>query len=278
MFHVLRFFLFLGCIILEPEAQAADVQSINATVVALSGNPVKISKSQPNISIPLKKGDTVNENDTIITKENEKIKIVTSDYIIVTVIEKSSFQLQSVFSQSKKQSSARLSLLVGKLWLKMKSQSFLQNTNIVITSNATAGVRGTEFAIAYDSQTKKTQSWVLQGSIIFGGNKGSVVVSEGFSSTLEGSGQPSSPVKIENDMIQNFKDEQTVSLNEDTKDSERAVLEMIQQSTHDIPDPSLSKPADSLPNTEPPINQDIQRPTKKKASIKGTIIFEDHKH
>ncbi len=138
-------------------------------------------------------GMEIREGDSLQTYKKSRLKVLFSDDALIALGSNSKVVVtKHLFSAKAAQRVTRLRLVGGKLRaLVQKLVSGNRADFQVRTSNAVAGVRGTEFALA--AGDKDTQIFTFSGTVEFSGSHGEkVLVAAGQGSRLEPDGKPSS--------------------------------------------------------------------------------------
>ncbi len=132
------------------------VQTIQGTVLIIPKNGCNAVRLQK--SLPL----SVFQGDTLITSEKSRITLLMRDSSRLTLTAQSKMIIdQAVYDPASRRRNTSLRLLLGRLRAVVAKMTN-RNSYIIETSAATAGVRGTDFAVA----ASRTQTTVLTG----GGN------------------------------------------------------------------------------------------------------------
>ncbi len=142
--------------------------------------------------------------DTIITKKNARVKIVMIDENIINISPKSKITIEKYeYEPSKDKKEVLLNVIFGKIRSKIKQKYNGKSSKYEVKTKTTvAGVRGTDFLLTYDHQTKQTTIITFEGQVQFGrlglngGVNSKVLVSVGqMSSSITGAA-PTKPVRI----------------------------------------------------------------------------------
>lgn len=161
-----KFFLIFGIGLLTfNPAFAAETYGL----VMVAKGQVSVQKNSSGSFEALKVGNKVYPGDTLKTAADSRAKIVMSDRNILNLAPDTVLVIAKYVNGSDKGSddkSAELLMLQGKVRAKVEEKYEKANQGFQIkTPTAVAGVRGTEFFVNYNIQTRTTDVFVTSGTV-----------------------------------------------------------------------------------------------------------------
>jgi hypothetical protein len=144
-------------------AQASLAAEVG-TVAALQGD-AHVERGGAVLSAGV--GTPVEQGDVLVTGEGGKLRVVFQDDSVLTLSENSRVVVEdSVFEPAGRTARSLFGLLKGKLNAAVSEYYRLRgNAYEVRTETAVAGVRGTEFAVAFDPASERTEVVSIEGTV-----------------------------------------------------------------------------------------------------------------
>lgn len=180
----------LSCLLLvtciQAEARAGQAAGF---VAAISGRAQVVRAGR---ELPARMGMEIREGDKLRTFEKSRLKVLFSDDALIALGQNSEVEItKHLFGADSGQRVTRLHLKAGVI--RALVQRLVAGCRVdfqVRTSNAVAGVRGTEFALA--AGEKNTRLYTFNGTVAFSGSDGQrVLVAAGQGSRIEPDGRAS---------------------------------------------------------------------------------------
>jgi ferric-dicitrate binding protein FerR (iron transport regulator) len=137
-------FVLLSC---TGAAFASESGSNDAVVTVIQGS-AKVYAKGTRAGKMLKKGDVLKKDDEVRVAEKSRIEIRFPDGTIMRLSEKSGWKMNELaYNKQTDEKQIKVGLSVGKLWANVKKLTSANSAVEVRTSNAVAGVRGTEYRV-----------------------------------------------------------------------------------------------------------------------------------
>jgi ferric-dicitrate binding protein FerR (iron transport regulator) len=128
-------------------AFAAESGSNDAVVTVIQGSARVYAKGNTTGQL-LKKGDTLSRNSEVKVAERSRMEIRFPDGTIMRLSEKSRWKMDELaYNKQTNEKNIKVGLSAGKLWANVKKLTSPSSAVEVRTSNAVAGVRGTEYRV-----------------------------------------------------------------------------------------------------------------------------------
>lgn len=138
-------------------------------LVMVAKGQVQVQKKQANTFEPLKVGGKVFPGDTVKTSTDSRAKIVMSDRNVLNLAPDTILVISKYVNNEESGSNekkAELLMLQGKVRAKVEEKYEKENQGFQIkTPTAVAGVRGTDFLVNYNAQTRTTDVYVTGGVV-----------------------------------------------------------------------------------------------------------------
>lgn len=195
------------------------------TITALSGS-ASIVRGGENIVATL--GATLNDKDSVATKENSKVQVIFNDETIVTIGKNSNFSIDEYLYEENKTPTAKFGLVAGAMnTITGKIGKVAPDKFSVKTKTATIGIRGTNFAV----EAKEDGSSVVYctfGAITVTISGETSTVTQGFYTVVSPAGKISTPTKFTPQALDKMRSNSftsTSSKKEDVKEQSEAKKE-----------------------------------------------------
>ena len=134
------------------------------TVIAVKGE-VSVERNGVRLKRGLKVMDPIMLHDRIATPPGASVRIILTDDSVVTIGEKSSLAIADyVYNSRKRVRRGILDLILGGVRTQLNRAGFADEEFIVRTSNAIAGVKGTDFVVT-TTIAERTKVFVLEGRV-----------------------------------------------------------------------------------------------------------------
>lgn len=190
-------------------ATPASAQSVGS-VVSVTGQ-VEIGRGGESIQAIV--GTPIQENDEVRTGQPGRARIVLRDDSVITLADNSQLTIdRQVFDQEQGEAETWLGLLQGKINSVVSDHYRNPGTGFEVrTRNATAGVRGTEFIVAYDADTDLTEVVGISGEVsvhgAFDPAASAVLVTAREISSVAGEGKPSNTEELDEKTFKQYLNE-----------------------------------------------------------------------
>lgn len=150
-------------------------------------------------TLPAKVGLVINAGDLLTVDEGSYVSLELSNTGLIKIGEKTKFEIP--VEEEAKQTTSKISLFFGGLWI--KARKLLENESFEVkTPTATAGVRGTEFDVSFDSQSQTMETAVIEGEVYNMSLDGQVFqLTAGMVSVASGTGGGDSNVEVKKDPV-----------------------------------------------------------------------------
>lgn len=148
-------------------------------------------------------GAPVQENDELRTGQPGRIRIAFRDDSVITLSDDSRLTIdQQVFDAGQGEAQTLLGLLQGKINSVVSDSYRNEGSGFEVkTRNATAGVRGTEFIVAYDAENDLTEVVGISGIVsvhgAFDPAASGILVTAQELSAVRGEGVPTNPERLD---------------------------------------------------------------------------------
>lgn len=189
------------------EAKSAEVpksevapETVEIAVLDQVSDDVHVKSAVTGQILPAQTGQKITVKDQILTGKKSKAKVVLVDKTEVTLLPETQIE---VHDYEKEKRAALIQLLSGKMRAKIVQKYAPGSEGFrVQTPTAVAGVRGTDFVMAFDPEQNKSDLFTIMGLVEFGNLNAdgsmakSIPVAAGQMSSVSKGEIPSAPVKI----------------------------------------------------------------------------------
>jgi|GEM_PF-4156981 len=152
------------------DAQTMPASITKAVVVVAEGQVSALNLAQQSRTLHV--GDSVFENDTLMTQAQSRLKIRLLDKSVLSIDADSKLVVsQLAFSEETQKKEISLQLIVGRVWAHVTRLFTPDSRFEVHAPNAVAGVRGTRFMVD-SSWNEKTQVGCFDGEVTVRGQNG----------------------------------------------------------------------------------------------------------
>ena len=167
--------------------------NVVGTITALKGTAF-IVRDGKNIQATL--GASLNEKDSIKTKDKSKVQVIFKDETIITIGKKSNFSIDEYLFDDNNAPKAKFGLISGAMrTITGKIGKIAPDRFSVKTKTATIGIRGTNFSILAGADGS-TKVFCTFGAISVSMKGVTSIVPQGFYVRVSASGERSKPIKF----------------------------------------------------------------------------------
>jgi hypothetical protein len=207
--------------------------NVVGTITALQGTAF-IVRNGNNIQATL--GASLNEKDSIKTKDKSKVQIIFKDETIITIGKKSNFSIDEYLFDDKNAPKAKFGLISGAMrTITGKIGKIAPDRFSVKTKTATIGIRGTNFSILAGADGG-TKVFCTFGAISVSMKGVTSIVPQGFYVRVSASGKTSKPVKFTPKDLKEMRAESfTASASDGGSKKKKAVVAVLKKIEADTP-------------------------------------------
>jgi len=137
-----------------------------AQEVTLLERPVQVKRKGVETWTVLNMGDKVKQGDTIRTGMGARVEITLGNKRVFRIGQASEVELPELEAGESKDTKAKVNLVLGRFWAGlMKPLKGGEERFEVQTATATIGVKGTQFGVDFDKESKASSIAVISGSV-----------------------------------------------------------------------------------------------------------------
>ncbi len=177
---------------------------------------------------PVKVGSKILPGETVVSGKDSRAKIVMSDRNVMNISPETTLKIEQYTNDAKTgEKNVQLNLIDGKARNNVEQKYDGEKSKFIMkTATAVAGVRGTQFFVAYNARSQMTQVVTLKGQVAFApvsidGSVGQpVMVNKGqATSVAAGAAAPEPPKTLPKEELNKVDRETTAATNSPPKDS-----------------------------------------------------------
>lgn len=142
--------------------------AFGAAKVTYLERPAQVKRAGTEEWAVLKLGDAVHSGDSIRTGMGARVEITVGDQRVFRIGQATEIELPELEDSTKNEGlRAKINLILGRFWgglLKPLKQSYGERFQVE-TATATIGVKGTQFGVDFDKESKASQVAVVTGTV-----------------------------------------------------------------------------------------------------------------
>lgn len=264
-------FAFMVAMSLVLSLEVGAQNDISGTMMVVKGD-VKVTSSKTGKTDPAKVGTKVYSGDTIASGAESRAKIVMSDKNVINISPESKITIAKYENDPKSDKrNVELKVDYGKVRASVEQKYDGEKNKFNIrTPTAVAGVRGTDFMMAFNSTTQQTRIVTFTG-VVAAGQAGpggqilnAVFVKPGMATNIDQGKPPEPPRPVPSDDLR--RDEMDVADGSPAGDRAPSGLVSMSDSGDTTPDPEIVTPPVDSPKAPtvflPPAQQPERRPSQ----------------
>lgn len=203
---------------------------------------------------PVKVGSKILPGETVVSGKDSRAKIVMSDRNVMNISPETTLKIEQYTNDPKTgEKNVQLNLLDGKARNNVEQKYDGEKSKFIMkTATAVAGVRGTQFFVAYNAQNQTTQVVTLKGQVSFApvtvdGSVGKpVMVNKGQATSVSpGAVAPEPPKTLPKEELNKVDKETTAATNPAPKEAAPAADKKSAEKKEDAKSDSSGKNAQS---------------------------------